>query len=41
MAVVNVVPGDLALDPEFHPGRGSLDLGVEVRILPVPARKKK
>jgi hypothetical protein len=31
----NVAPGDLALDPDFHPGRGSLQLGAEVRVLQV------
>jgi len=37
----NVVPGDLALDPDVHAGRQTLDLGADVRILQVPPTRKR
>jgi hypothetical protein len=30
-----VAPGDLALDPNYHPGRAKVDLGADLRRLQV------
>lgn len=32
----DIVPGDLALDPSFHPGRKALDVGADPRRLGLP-----
>jgi len=39
-AVASVAAGDLALDPDFHPGRTSLELGADLRVLQVTPRQK-
>src|SRR5262249_60472421 len=36
----NVSPGELALDPNFHPNRTELDLGVDLRRLQVAPRSE-